>query len=104
MVDDTLGTNVPGIWALGDCNGRGASPTRRTTITNRRRQYFDSSTLNNEPRRAGDRITAYNLCQTAARKGGHDEGAWQRRPARADGYQTMTRVDAPWERARLAAS
>ncbi len=23
-VDDTLSTNVPGIWALGDCNGRGA--------------------------------------------------------------------------------
>jgi len=24
VVDDTLSTNVPGIWALGDCNGRGA--------------------------------------------------------------------------------
>ena len=23
-VDDQLQTNVPGIWALGDCNGRGA--------------------------------------------------------------------------------
>ena len=23
-VDDDLATNVPGIWALGDCNGRGA--------------------------------------------------------------------------------
>ncbi|MDF2995885.1 MAG: FAD-dependent pyridine nucleotide-disulfide oxidoreductase [Xanthobacteraceae bacterium] len=23
-VDDSLATNVPGIWALGDCNGRGA--------------------------------------------------------------------------------
>ena len=23
-VDDSLRTNVPGIWALGDCNGRGA--------------------------------------------------------------------------------
>jgi pyruvate/2-oxoglutarate dehydrogenase complex dihydrolipoamide dehydrogenase (E3) component len=23
-VDDTLQTNVPGIWAIGDCNGRGA--------------------------------------------------------------------------------
>ena len=23
-VDETLATNVPGIWALGDCNGRGA--------------------------------------------------------------------------------
>lgn len=24
MVDDQLRTNVPGLWALGDCNGRGA--------------------------------------------------------------------------------
>ena len=24
VVDDQLQTNVPGIWALGDCNGRGA--------------------------------------------------------------------------------
>ena len=24
MVDEGLATNVPGIWALGDCNGRGA--------------------------------------------------------------------------------
>ena len=24
QVDDGLATNVPGIWALGDCNGRGA--------------------------------------------------------------------------------
>src|SRR5690606_7664844 len=23
-VDDRLGTNVPNVWALGDCNGRGA--------------------------------------------------------------------------------
>jgi pyruvate/2-oxoglutarate dehydrogenase complex dihydrolipoamide dehydrogenase (E3) component len=23
-VDDNLATSVPGIWALGDCNGRGA--------------------------------------------------------------------------------
>ena len=31
-VDDELRTNVPGIWALGDCNGRGAF-TQRTTIS-----------------------------------------------------------------------
>ena len=24
QVDDQLRTNVPGIWAMGDCNGRGA--------------------------------------------------------------------------------
>jgi len=32
VVDDQLQTNVPGIWALGDCNGRGAF-TQRTTIS-----------------------------------------------------------------------
>ena len=24
VVDDQLRTSVPGIWALGDCNGKGA--------------------------------------------------------------------------------
>ena len=31
VVDDQLRTGVPGIWALGDCNGKGLSRTRRTT-------------------------------------------------------------------------
>ena len=26
VVDDQLQTNVPGIWALGNCNGQGALP------------------------------------------------------------------------------
>ena len=33
VVDDQLRTNVAGIWAIGDVNGRGPSPTRHTTIT-----------------------------------------------------------------------
>jgi len=32
VVDDQLHTSVPGIWALGDCNGKAHSPTRRSTI------------------------------------------------------------------------
>ena len=32
-VDDSLATNVPGIWALGDCNGRGAFTTPHTTTS-----------------------------------------------------------------------
>jgi pyruvate/2-oxoglutarate dehydrogenase complex dihydrolipoamide dehydrogenase (E3) component len=56
-VDDQLSTNVPGIWALGDCNGRGAF-----THT----AYNDSAIvvanlLDNDSRRLGDRIAAYNL-------------------------------------------
>jgi pyruvate/2-oxoglutarate dehydrogenase complex dihydrolipoamide dehydrogenase (E3) component len=34
VVDDELRTNVTGVWALGDANGKGArSPTPRSTIT-----------------------------------------------------------------------
>ena len=32
-VDDQLRTNVPGIWAMGDCNGRGAFTHTRTTTS-----------------------------------------------------------------------
>ena len=32
-VDDQLRTNVPHIWALGDCNGAAPSPTPPTTIS-----------------------------------------------------------------------
>src|SRR3546814_2367811 len=31
VVDDVLATNVPGIWALGDCNGRGARSEEHTS-------------------------------------------------------------------------
>ncbi len=33
VVDDELRTNVTGVWALGDANGKGAFPTPRSTIT-----------------------------------------------------------------------
>ena len=33
QVDDQLRTNVAGIYALGDCNGRGAFTHTSTTIT-----------------------------------------------------------------------
>jgi pyruvate/2-oxoglutarate dehydrogenase complex dihydrolipoamide dehydrogenase (E3) component len=33
VVDDQLQTTAPGIWALGDCNGKGAFTTPRTTIS-----------------------------------------------------------------------
>jgi thioredoxin reductase len=32
-VDETLSTSVPGVWALGDVNGRAPSPTPRTTTS-----------------------------------------------------------------------
>jgi pyruvate/2-oxoglutarate dehydrogenase complex dihydrolipoamide dehydrogenase (E3) component len=57
VVDDQLQTNVPGIWALGDCNGRGA-------FTHTAYNDFDivaANLLDRDPRRISDRITAYAL-------------------------------------------
>jgi pyruvate/2-oxoglutarate dehydrogenase complex dihydrolipoamide dehydrogenase (E3) component len=56
-VDDQLRTNVPGIWALGDCNGRGAF----THTSYNDFEIIAANLLDNDPRRLGDRIAAYNL-------------------------------------------
>lgn len=57
LVDDRLRTNVPGIWALGDCNGRGAF----THTSYNDFEIVAANLLDNDPRRVTDRITAYNL-------------------------------------------
>jgi pyruvate/2-oxoglutarate dehydrogenase complex dihydrolipoamide dehydrogenase (E3) component len=57
QVDDQLRTNVPGIWALGDCNGRGAF----THTSYNDFEIVAANLLDNDPRRVSDRITAYNL-------------------------------------------
>jgi pyruvate/2-oxoglutarate dehydrogenase complex dihydrolipoamide dehydrogenase (E3) component len=57
QVDEQLRTNVPGIWALGDCNGRGAF----THTSYNDFEIVAANLLDNDPRRVGDRITAYNL-------------------------------------------
>jgi pyruvate/2-oxoglutarate dehydrogenase complex dihydrolipoamide dehydrogenase (E3) component len=57
QIDDQLRTNVAGIWALGDCNGRGA-------FTHTAYNDFEivvANLLDNDPRRLSDRILAYNL-------------------------------------------
>src|SRR5512133_1882731 len=56
-VDDQLRTNVPGIWALGDCNGRGAF----THTSWNDFEIVAANLLDNDPRRVSDRITAYAL-------------------------------------------
>jgi pyruvate/2-oxoglutarate dehydrogenase complex dihydrolipoamide dehydrogenase (E3) component len=56
-VDDRLETNVPGIFALGDCNGRGA-------FTHTAYNDFEiaaANLLDDEPRKVSDRIQAYAL-------------------------------------------
>ncbi len=56
-VDDQLQTNVPGIWALGDCNGRGAF----THTSYNDYEIAADNLLNSDHRRVSDRIQAYAL-------------------------------------------
>jgi len=56
-VDDQLRTSVPGIWALGDCNGRGAF----THTAYNDFEIVAANLLDNDPRRVSDRITTYAL-------------------------------------------
>jgi pyruvate/2-oxoglutarate dehydrogenase complex dihydrolipoamide dehydrogenase (E3) component len=56
-VDDQLRTNVPGIWALGDCNGQGAF----THTSYNDFEIVAANLLDNDPRRVSDRITAHAL-------------------------------------------
>ena len=56
-VDDQLRTNVPGIWAIGDANGRGAF----THTSYNDYEILVANLFDDDPRRLTDRITAYDL-------------------------------------------
>jgi len=56
-VDDELRTSVPGIWALGDCNGRGAF----THTAYNDYEIVAANLLGTGTRKVSDRITAYAL-------------------------------------------
>ena len=56
-VDDQLRTNIPGIWALGDCNGRGAF----THTAYNDFEIVAANLLDNDHRSVSDRIPAYDL-------------------------------------------
>ena len=56
-VDDELRTNVPGIWAIGDVNGKGAF----THTSYNDYEIVAANMFDNDPRRVSDRITAYGL-------------------------------------------
>ena len=57
VVDDHLATNVSGIWALGDVNGRGAF----THTSFNDYEIVAANLLDRESRRVSDRITVYAL-------------------------------------------
>jgi pyruvate/2-oxoglutarate dehydrogenase complex dihydrolipoamide dehydrogenase (E3) component len=78
VVDEQLRTNVPGIWALGDCNGRGGF----THTAWNDYEIVAANLLDGESRRVGDRIQTYALfidpplgragmTETEARRAGH---------------------------------
>ena len=56
-VNDGLRTNVPGIWALGDCNGRGAF----THTSYNDYEIVAGNLLDGENRRVSDRVPCYGL-------------------------------------------
>ncbi len=57
QVDDELRTNVEGVWAMGDCNGRGAF----THTAYNDAEIVAANLLDHDPRRVSDRIPAYAL-------------------------------------------
>ena len=57
QVDDQLRTNVPGIWAIGDCNGKGAF----THTSWNDHEIVAANLLDDDPRRVSDRILCYGL-------------------------------------------
>jgi pyruvate/2-oxoglutarate dehydrogenase complex dihydrolipoamide dehydrogenase (E3) component len=56
-VNDTLETTAKGVWALGDCNGRGAF----THTSYNDFEIVAANLLDNEPRKVSDRIPVHGL-------------------------------------------
>jgi pyruvate/2-oxoglutarate dehydrogenase complex dihydrolipoamide dehydrogenase (E3) component len=57
LIDDQLRTNVPGIWALGDCNGHGGF----THTSYNDYEIVADNLFNADHRRVSDRIQTYAL-------------------------------------------
>lgn len=95
-VDDQLRTNVPGIWALGDCNGRGAF----THTSYNDFEIVAANLLDNEPRKISDRITTYALfIDPPLGRAGMTEAEVRRSGRKAlIGIRPMTRVSRAVER------
>jgi pyruvate/2-oxoglutarate dehydrogenase complex dihydrolipoamide dehydrogenase (E3) component len=90
QADDQLQTNVPGIYALGDCNGRGAF----THTSYNDYEIVAANLLDHDPRRVSDRITAYALyIDPALGRAGMTEAEVRKSGRKAlIGKRPMTRV------------
>jgi pyruvate/2-oxoglutarate dehydrogenase complex dihydrolipoamide dehydrogenase (E3) component len=88
--DDQLRTNVDGIWAMGDCNGRGAF----THTSYNDFEIVAANLLDDDPRRVSDRITTYALyIDPPLGRAGMTEGEVRRSGRKAlVGKRPMTRV------------
>jgi pyruvate/2-oxoglutarate dehydrogenase complex dihydrolipoamide dehydrogenase (E3) component len=89
-VDDELSTNVAGIWALGDCNGRGAF----THTAYNDFEIVAANLLDKGRRRVSDRIQAYALYidPPLGRAGLTDAEVRKRGRPALTGQRPMTRV------------
>ncbi len=90
IVDDVLRTNVPGIWALGECNGHGAF----THTAYDDYEIVAANLLDGEPRKVSDRIEAYAIYidPPLGRAGLSVEGARKTGRTYLVGERPMTRV------------
>jgi pyruvate/2-oxoglutarate dehydrogenase complex dihydrolipoamide dehydrogenase (E3) component len=90
VVDDQLRTSIPGIWALGDCNGKGAF----THTSYNDSEIIIGNLLDQDPRRVSDRIPAYALyIDPPLGRAGMTEAEVRRTGRRALlGKRPMTRV------------
>jgi pyruvate/2-oxoglutarate dehydrogenase complex dihydrolipoamide dehydrogenase (E3) component len=89
-VDDELRTSVSHIWAIGDCNGRGAF----THTSYNDFEIVAANLLDKDPRRVTDRITAYALyIDPPLGRAGMTDGEVRRSSRSAlTGFRPMTRV------------
>jgi pyruvate/2-oxoglutarate dehydrogenase complex dihydrolipoamide dehydrogenase (E3) component len=90
VVDEQLRTNVPGIWALGDCNGQSAF----THTSYNDFEIVASNLLDHQPRSLADRIRAYALYidPPLGRVGLTEREAHERGRPIAVGKRPMTRI------------
>jgi len=95
-VDDELRTNVPGVWALGDVNGRGAF----THTSFNDHQIVADNLLHGGKRKVSDRLTCYALFidPPLGRVGMSEAEVWARGKPALVGVMPMTRVGRARER------
>lgn len=99
-VDDHLMTNIPGVWALGDCNGRGAF----THTAYNDFEIVAANLLDGEDRRVSQRLPGYALYidPPLGRVGMTDEQAAKGGRRLLHAKRAMTRVGRAVEKGETA--